>query len=116
MGTSSGVLGSIRHHPRMGFPGSIALALLFAASVQAQALFLERMPVQSSDLASVGYDERRRLLEIEFCSGGIYRYSDVPREIFDGLLAAESKGRFFATRIRPRFNYERVKPRSSAAR
>jgi hypothetical protein len=100
----------------MGFPGVTMLALLFAASVQAQAPFLERMPGQSSDLASVGSDERRRLLGIEFHSGGIYRYLDEPKETYDALLAAGSRGRFFASGICSRFNYERVKPRSSAAR
>lgn len=98
------------------FLGAVVFALLLGAPVHAQSPFLERKPIQSSDLASVGYDERRRLLEIEFRSGGIYRYIDVPKEIFDALLAAESKGRFFAARIRSRFQHERLKPRSSAAK
>jgi hypothetical protein len=98
------------------FLGAVVFPLLLVASVRAQAPFLDRKPVRSSDLASVAYNERRRLLEIEFRSGGIYRYIDVPKEIFDALLASESKGRFFAARIRNQFRHELVKPRTSAAK
>jgi len=89
---------------------------LLPARVDAQSNFIERQPVRSSDLASVGYDSGRRFLEIEFRSGGVYRYLEVPAEIHAQLLAAESKGRFFAARIRDRFHHERVKARASAAR
>lgn len=106
--------------PRFAFRKAavcLAGALLLAASpARAQSGLIERTPVKSSDLASVGYDAKIRVLEIEFHSGGIYRYHEVPREIFERLLAAESKGRFFAGQIRNRFRFERIKPRASAAK
>ena len=98
------------------FAGILALMLLFAAPLHAQSPFLDRKPVRSSDLSSVGYDERRQLLEIEFRSGGIYRYLEVPKETFSGLMDSESKGRYFATHIRDRFRHERLRPSSSAAK
>jgi len=98
------------------FSQIIPFVLLLVLSVCAETPSIERKPVPSSDLASVGYDERTRVLEIEFHSGGIYRYLDVPKEIFDALLAAESKGRFFAARIRNQFRFQMVKPRSSATK
>jgi len=39
---------------------------------------MKRQPVESSNLASVGYDAARQILEIEFNHGGIYQYYDVP--------------------------------------
>lgn len=93
----------------------LSLALL-VMRLDAQSLFIERKPIQSSDLASVGYDAKHRLLEIEFRSGGIYRYLEVPVEIHERLLAADSKGRFFAAHIRNQFRFERVKARTSAAK
>jgi hypothetical protein len=72
---------------------------------------IKRQPVESSVLATVGYDARRRLLEIEFRSGAIYRYLEVPGEIHSRLLAAESKGHFFGANIRDKFRSERVKAR-----
>lgn len=39
---------------------------------------MDRETVQSSNIASVGYDLSSSTLEIEFKSGGIYQYSGVP--------------------------------------
>ena len=73
----------------------------------------KRQPLDSTVLASAGYDAKARVLEIEFHSGAIYRYLEVPVEIFRRLLAAESKGRFFGAAIRDKFRSERVKLRDT---
>ncbi len=54
-----------------------------------------RMPVQSSNLSSVGYDPDTQILEIEFNSGSIYQYNRVPEYVYQGLLSAPSKGQYF---------------------
>lgn len=59
-----------------------------------------REPVQSSNLASVGYEIETSTLEIEFLNGGIYQYFQVPQEIFESLMTAGSKGTFFHQFIR----------------
>jgi len=56
---------------------------------------MERLPVQSSNLSSVGYDPDSLTLEIGFNNGGIYQYSGVPQEVYEGLMNASSKGTFF---------------------
>jgi hypothetical protein len=61
---------------------------------------MNRTPVASSDLRSVGYDAGRCLLEIEFVSGTVYQYSAVPESVFNGLMTAASKGRYFNQVIR----------------
>jgi hypothetical protein len=50
-------------------------------------------------MVSVGYDAKRATLEIEFRTGDVYDYFDVPREVFQALLHAPSKGRLFHTQI-----------------
>lgn len=65
--------------------------------------------VQSSDLASVGYDPTTRTLEILFRSGGLYEYYSVPEAVHAALLAAPSKGRFFHARIKGVYAYRRVR-------
>ena len=92
--------------------GAFFLAPL-VVRLDAQQDEIKRKPVQSSVLAAVGYDAERRLLEIEFRSGAIYRYLEVPEEIHKRLLAAESKGHFFGAAIRDKFRNERVKPRTA---
>ena len=67
------------------------------------------VPVESSLLASVHYDAEKSILDLEFHPDGvIYRYFGVPAEIHHRLLAAESKGSFFNSRIRNRFPYQRL--------
>jgi hypothetical protein len=56
----------------------------------------DRRPVVSRSIASIGYDPQRRVLDVEFQSGAIYRYLQVPREVANRFLEAESKGRYFA--------------------
>jgi len=70
---------------------------------------MERERVESEAIASVGYDARSHVLEIEFTSGEIYRYFDVPRVLHAGLMAATSRGEYFAQHIRNEgFDYEHV--------
>jgi len=52
------------------------------------------LTVKSSNVSSVGYDEKNAILEIRFRSGGHYRYYDVKREVFDKIGVAESVGKF----------------------
>jgi hypothetical protein len=61
--------------------------------------------VESSSLRSVEYDPACEALEIEFRSGRVYRYFQVPRSLHEALMAAPSKGRFFVAQIRNRFSY-----------
>ncbi len=70
---------------------------------------IQRVPVSSTAMNSVGYDQSAHVLEIEFAGGEVYQYYDVPRRIYDGLMSAESHGRYFHQHIRnARFRYRRV--------
>jgi ATP-dependent DNA helicase RecG len=53
---------------------------------------MKRIPVESSSLASVGYDREISTLEVEFRNGGCYQYFPVPQRVFEQLMAAPSKG------------------------
>lgn len=65
-------------------------------------------PVESSVLKTVGYDEVRRLLRVEFRSQAIYQYRGVPAAVYEGLLRASSKGTYFNQLIRGRFEDQLV--------
>jgi len=70
---------------------------------------MERIPVESTNLASVGYDPESSTLEIEFRKGGIYQYFGVSQEIYEGLLNAGSKGKFFHQYIKKAgYPYEKI--------
>jgi KTSC domain len=64
--------------------------------------------VQSSVLARAAYDQAVAILELEFCSGIVYRYFHVPQQIYQDLLQAHSKGAYFNRHVRNVFRYGRV--------
>ncbi len=62
-------------------------------------------PVESSMMAAVGYDAKLQALVVLYNSGKAYQYLDVPPEIFQGLLAASSKGRFMLDHVIDHYRY-----------
>lgn len=69
---------------------------------------MERMPVTSSNLQSVGYDLDSQTLEVEFNNGSLYQYSDVPQGEYDALMSADSKGTYFSANIRNRYPFTKL--------
>jgi hypothetical protein len=61
---------------------------------------MERQPVKSTNVKSVGYDAEEKVLEVEFKSGGIYQYAGVQPEMYAELLEADSVGRFISQVVR----------------
>jgi hypothetical protein len=74
-----------------------------------------RTPVKSSSLKSVGYDPATKALEIEFASGQVYRYADVPAESFADLMSAASIGRQMGAFKASGFAFEKVEPEQPPA-
>lgn len=60
----------------------------------------------SSNIARVEYFQETKVLRITFKRGRSYKYKDVPRKIFDELIAAESVGTYFAKHIRNEYETE----------
>jgi hypothetical protein len=70
---------------------------------------MRRKSVDSTNLASVGYKKRDKTLEVRFKSNGsVYQYENVPEEVFDGLMKAESKGQYLHNHIRGAYPYKKV--------
>lgn len=69
---------------------------------------MDRTPVSSSNLASVGYNSEEHVLEIEFNGGGVYRYYGVPQNVYEGLINAPSHGKYFHRNIRDEYDYEEI--------
>jgi len=61
---------------------------------------MDRTPVSSSNLASVGYDPENMILEIAFHGGSIYQYFNVPESKHEGLMKADSHGKYFDAHIK----------------
>lgn len=61
---------------------------------------MKRTPVQSSNLASIGYDSTTQELEVEFKNNTIYVYSNVPDSVHKGLMSASSHGEYFDKNVK----------------
>jgi hypothetical protein len=104
----------------MNRPHFVAISLLLLGAVSASAAergdggiisHIRRERVNSSAVAAIGYSKRLHALEIEFVNGAIYRYADVPADVYRELCAAESKARFYDENIRGRYRSVHVRPR-----
>jgi hypothetical protein len=68
---------------------------------------MERISVDSNNLVSVGYDDNNCTLEVEF-NNGIYRYFDVPSDVYGDLMGSGSKGSYFNRNIRNSYGFEKI--------
>lgn len=63
--------------------------------------------VESSNVESVGY--AGSTLYVSFRSGSEYAYSDVPYEIYKGLLESQSKGRYLHANVYGIYAFRRTR-------
>jgi len=62
---------------------------------------MEMVSVESSNIASVGFDPKQKLMRIQFIGGGLYEYAGATVEKhWQDLMAAASKGKHFTKHIR----------------
>ncbi len=69
---------------------------------------MERVPVSSSNVASIGYDDSSQTLEVEFNNNSIYQYFGVPAQIHDELMNAGSKGQYLNNNIKKSYPCSKV--------
>jgi hypothetical protein len=70
--------------------------------------------VESTTLAAIGYDDIREILQLEFLSHAVYLYFGVPGSVYEALVAAPSKGRYFNGAIRGHFPHALISGTSSS--
>jgi hypothetical protein len=69
---------------------------------------MRRVSVNSSNLASIGYNEQNEVLEIEFNQGGVYQYYDVSTDVHDELMNSDSHGKYFIANIKGNYNLKKI--------
>lgn len=69
---------------------------------------MNRIPVTSTNVASVGYDSKSQTLEVEYQNSTIYQYYDVPETVYEELTKAQSVGSFLNAQVKPVFRYARL--------
>ena len=69
---------------------------------------MERQSVDSSNIASIGYDAATQTLEVEFKNGGLYEYVGVPGNVYTDLMNASSHGSFLYHNIRNVYEFHKL--------
>lgn len=64
---------------------------------------MNRQYVDSSMIASIGYDVSTATLEVEFKGGAVWDYPGVPEYLWHEFMAAGSKGKFFNQNIKEQY-------------
>ncbi len=62
----------------------------------------------STAIRQVFYRATARQLDIEFTTGRVYRYFDVPEAVAAGFARYRSKGAYFNRALRDRFAFEEL--------
>ena len=65
----------------------------------------------SSMISAFGYNEEEQFLDVAFHRTGVYRYFDVPPDVFEGLRDASSQGSYMRNYIIDMYDYEKKRGR-----
>jgi len=68
----------------------------------------EMIPVESTNIARVGYDAPSLEMHIEFNEGASYAYLKVPEFIYLDLVASPSKGSFLNRMVKGHYDYRKL--------
>ena len=66
---------------------------------------MELVKVESSTIGRIGYDLATHALLVEFKNYSVYVYDGVAEEVYEKFVSAESKGKFFASDIKDKYEY-----------
>lgn len=68
---------------------------------------MNRESVQSSMIASLGYDANTSTLEVEFNSGAVWQYYEVPESVYYDMMNG-SIGKYFHANIKGQYTESQV--------
>ena len=63
------------------------------------------VPVSSTMIAAISYDEQTQQLSVHWVRGGQNDYGRVPKEVFDKFVSAPSVGQFYNQNIKGNQDY-----------
>ena len=68
---------------------------------------IDLVPVTSSNIDAVGYDPQEKILAVKFKDGSLYHYSDVEKDVHEGLTSAKSIGAHFHKNIKGSYSHSK---------
>lgn len=64
---------------------------------------MQRFPINTAQVVSIGYDEDTEVLEIEFTGSKIYQYDKVPESVFEELMTSKTVETVIQQNVNPRY-------------
>ncbi len=64
--------------------------------------------IHSSFISQIGYEPRTKTAIVTFTRGGVYTYKNVNAKTYAAWLRSDSKGSFYATKIKTHYASVRV--------
>jgi hypothetical protein len=72
---------------------------------------MKLIPVESSMISAVGYDAKEKELEVVFNTGAVWRYHNVPQNVYEELMDSSSKGSYLRDLIMGQYPDKQVRRR-----
>lgn len=64
--------------------------------------------IKSSNILKTEYDTQNYEMVVEFKTGGKYKYSNVPHNIYTQFRMSDSQGKFFSKNIAKKYSYVKL--------
>ena len=64
--------------------------------------------IKSSNINKIKYEDTTNTLSIKFNSGYVYEFIGVEKAVYQSLLKASSKGKFFHQNIKNKHEYKKI--------
>ncbi len=65
--------------------------------------------VLSTEIEWIGYERKKKMLQVEFIAGSIYQYDQVPESVYQDFLVADSYGKYFEEHIKGKYPYRKIR-------
>ena len=69
---------------------------------------MDKVFLNSENLNAVAYDANESTLLVEFNNGKSYRYLDVPKRVYEGLMSTAAKEQNFNKNIKDQYPFQRL--------
>ena len=66
---------------------------------------MELKEVNSSNIRKIGYENGD--LYVEYKSGNTYIYKNIPQNLYESFMKAESKGKFMNAEVKGKYEYKK---------
>ncbi len=64
--------------------------------------------MQSTHILTVNYDSTQKALKIYFFGGGVHEFQDVPYAVYDDIIRAKSKGKYYNEKVKGVYQSKKV--------